>query len=123
VILNAAYSANSVAFLNVNSCPDAPGEYPLVDVYKTGAHSPAKAKISFLLDGVTQDPIEWIDGKPAPATLSQISIFDAVTVPIYAEKQNEIEFLPQAARRHSRSDCLLSGRIEPSYELEDTCLI
>jgi energy-coupling factor transporter ATP-binding protein EcfA2 len=70
-------------------------ETVLGDVYKTGTNTPAKATIGFLLDGVPQDAIEWIDGKPAPAALSQISIFDAATVPIYAEKQNEIEFLPQ----------------------------
>jgi hypothetical protein len=70
-------------------------EVVLGDVYKEGAYTAAKATIGYLLDDEPQDPIEWIDGQPAPAALSQISIFDAATVPIYAEKQNEIEFLPQ----------------------------
>jgi energy-coupling factor transporter ATP-binding protein EcfA2 len=64
----------------------------LGNVYK-GSTGPAKADVTYLL-GDKQLQFHWQDGKPVPPELSQISVFDASTVPLYADHQNEIEFLP-----------------------------
>lgn len=54
---------------------------------------PAKASITYLVDE-EQRVFDWEDGKSVPSELSRISVFDASTAPLYADRQNEIEFLP-----------------------------
>lgn len=61
-------------------------------VYKAPS-GPAMAKITFFL-GEEQRQFDWQDGKPAPPEFSRISVFDATTAPLYADRLNEIEFLP-----------------------------
>lgn len=64
----------------------------LGNVYKSSGR-PAEAEVSFLTDGKVTT-VRWKDGDPAPPLLSQISVFDASCAPLYADHQNEIEFLP-----------------------------
>ena len=64
----------------------------LGNVYK-GSSQPAEAEIVFLVSG-KPTTFHWKDGGSPPATLSQISVFDASCAPLYADHQNEIEFLP-----------------------------
>jgi energy-coupling factor transporter ATP-binding protein EcfA2 len=64
----------------------------LGNVYK-GSSYPAEAEIAFLAAG-KPTTFHWKDGDSPPATLSQISVFDASCAPLYADHQNEIQFLP-----------------------------
>lgn len=85
----------------------------LGNVYKKPTGS-AKAKITFLI-GEQQRVFDWEDGKPAPSELSRISVFDASTAPLYADRQNEIEFLPlglDVLPRLGRVCELLSERLQ-----------
>src|SRR5450755_3445519 len=65
----------------------------LGNVYATAASGPAAARIRFLT-GATEKTIDWTDGQPAPPELAQLSVFDALTAPLYANQQNKIDFLP-----------------------------
>lgn len=64
----------------------------LGNVYKKPS-GPAKATITYLV-GEQQHVFDWEDGKSTPSELSRISVFDASSAPLYADRQNEIEFLP-----------------------------
>lgn len=65
----------------------------LGDVYAASAPKPATATIAYKSGGSHQS-ITWQDGKPLPPELGRISVFDATTAPLYADRQNKIEFLP-----------------------------
>jgi energy-coupling factor transporter ATP-binding protein EcfA2 len=65
----------------------------LGDVYIAGTTAPASARIDYKTDGTPRISV-WIDGSNSPDELSLISVFDATTAPLYADKQNKIEFLP-----------------------------
>jgi energy-coupling factor transporter ATP-binding protein EcfA2 len=65
----------------------------LGNAYSKTPSGPASAKISYVC-GATTKEITWTDGQPSPSELSRISVFDAETAPLYADKQNKIEFLP-----------------------------
>jgi hypothetical protein len=63
------------------------------NVYGPKPLGPATATIAYRVG--TQDfSTQWKDGAPSPDELSHISVFDATTAPLYADKQNRIEFLP-----------------------------
>jgi energy-coupling factor transporter ATP-binding protein EcfA2 len=64
----------------------------LGNVYEVAA-KPAEAKITYMV-GSQQREFDWRDGKPAPPELSKISVFDAVSAPLYADHQNVIDVLP-----------------------------
>jgi len=64
----------------------------LGNVYKASGR-PAEAEITFLVAGEPAT-LRWTDGDAPPAPLSQISVFDASSAPLYADHQNELEFLP-----------------------------
>ncbi len=65
----------------------------LGNVYASGAPKAASATIAYKSGGLHQS-ITWQDGKPFPPELGRISVFDATTAPLYADRQNKIEFLP-----------------------------
>ena len=65
----------------------------LGNVYAARSGGPASAKIAYKSAGTTHNA-SWRDGSAAPYELSRISVFDATTVPLYADQQNKIEFLP-----------------------------
>jgi energy-coupling factor transporter ATP-binding protein EcfA2 len=65
----------------------------LGDVFSTAAAEPASATIGYKSGG-TQHAATWKDGTSAPSDLGRISVFDATTAPLYADRQNKIEFLP-----------------------------
>jgi energy-coupling factor transporter ATP-binding protein EcfA2 len=65
----------------------------LADVFAGGQSSPATATIAYELDGQVKGHY-WTDGEAPPGALSYISVFDSATAPLYADKQNRIEFLP-----------------------------
>ena len=68
-------------------------EEPLLgNVYK-GSSRPAEAEVSYTVAG-QKVILNWKDGNTSPAPLSQISVFDASSAPLYADRQNQIEFLP-----------------------------
>jgi hypothetical protein len=69
-------------------------ERVLGNVYGS-ATSPAEATIRFVAGTDPRQEHRWRDGEPAPLALSRISVFDAATAPLYADKQNEIEYLPR----------------------------
>jgi hypothetical protein len=65
----------------------------LGNVFATNSPGPAQATISYKV-GDELKVINWKDGDKTPAELSRISVFDSSTAPLYADKQNKIEFLP-----------------------------
>jgi hypothetical protein len=66
----------------------------LNNVYGAATKKPAQATIIFLSES-EKHVVAWTDGTPPPAELCRISVFDAATAPLYADRQNQIEFLPQ----------------------------
>lgn len=69
-------------------------ELILNDVYSKNADkAPAQAMVHYECDGMDKD-FAWYDGTACPEELSRISVFDAHSAPIYADKENEIAFLP-----------------------------
>jgi energy-coupling factor transporter ATP-binding protein EcfA2 len=67
-------------------------ELILGNVYST-SKQPAAAKVEYSVSGMTKS-VGWTDGSIAPSELSQISVFDANTAPLYADHQSAIEYLP-----------------------------
>ena len=65
----------------------------LGDVYAATPSAPASAQIDYKSAGAPQ-VFAWTHGASSPDALSQISVFDATTAPLYADQQNKIEFLP-----------------------------
>lgn len=57
--------------------------------------NPAEATARFNIAGDDIIPFRWKEGDTPPEQLSRISVFDAKTVPIYADKTNRVEFLPR----------------------------
>jgi hypothetical protein len=66
---------------------------PLLGNAYKGSNQAAEADVAFLVSG-SEETLHWIDGNAIPAALSQISVFDSSNAPLYADQQNEIEFLP-----------------------------
>lgn len=64
------------------------------NIYEAEKHPPAEAVLRFTEKGGKPQPFSWCDGGRVPVQMSLISVFDAKTIPIYANQQNEIEFLP-----------------------------
>lgn len=63
------------------------------NVYEAAKHSPAEATLMLTEEGGEPQPFSWCDGS-MQERMSSISVFDGKTIPIYANQQNEIEFLP-----------------------------
>jgi energy-coupling factor transporter ATP-binding protein EcfA2 len=66
----------------------------LGDVFEPTEQPPAQVTVAFQSDSNVRT-VPWQDGTPPPRELSRISIFDAATVPLYADRLNQIEFLPR----------------------------
>ena len=58
---------------------------------------PAEVTVRFRVRG-TDAPkkVRWLDGEVPPPELGRFSVFDTRTVPIYADKENRLEFLPHS---------------------------
>ena len=69
-------------------------ESVLGNVYATVPPPPAQAKLSYSVGGEPKEHL-WTDGITGPKELSRLTVFDAQTAPIYVDKQNQIEFLPE----------------------------
>src|ERR1035437_5968835 len=69
-------------------------ERVLGDVYAAVPPPPAQAKLSYSVGGEAKEHF-WVDGTPGPRELSRLTVFDALTAPIYVDRQNQIEFLPE----------------------------
>ena len=69
-------------------------ERVLGDVYATSPQVPTQATLCYSVGGDAKDHL-WEDGNPPPKELSRLTVFDAQTAPIYVDKQNQIEFLPE----------------------------
>lgn len=65
------------------------------NVFEANAHPPAEATVGFTEENAPLQTVSWCDGAGVPDSMSLISVFDSRTVPIYANQQNEIEFLPE----------------------------
>ncbi len=63
------------------------------NVYNPKSLGPAAATVTYRV-GTSDLSIQWKDGIASPDELAYISVFDATTAPLYADKQNKIEFLP-----------------------------
>jgi len=69
-------------------------EKVLGDVYASSAPPPAQAKLTYSVGGESREYL-WTEGAPSPKELSRLTLFDANAAPIYVDKQNQIEFLPE----------------------------
>lgn len=56
---------------------------------------PAEVTVRYSVDGEINEVV-WRDGDTAPEELSLFSVFDTKTIPIYADKENKLEFLPHS---------------------------
>lgn len=65
----------------------------LGNVYGKNPGGPATATVAYRM-GTADHTLHWKDGTACPNELAYISVFDATTAPLYADKQNKIEFLP-----------------------------
>jgi hypothetical protein len=65
----------------------------LGNVYGSRPGGPATASVSYRV-GKADHILQWKDGVASPDELAYISVFDASTAPLYADRQNKIEFLP-----------------------------
>ena len=65
----------------------------LGNVYGSRPGGPATATVAYRV-GNEDHILQWKDGIASPDELAYISVFDASTAPLYADKQNKIEFLP-----------------------------
>ncbi|MGC4001298.1 MAG: AAA family ATPase [Anaeromyxobacter sp.] len=85
----------------------------LSDVYAAAPQGPAEATIKFTVDGAVREH-RWRDGEVSPSALSRITVFDAATAPLYADRQNEIEYLPNGLDippRLGKACEVLAGRL------------
>lgn len=65
------------------------------DVFAADEHPAAEAIIRYTHGPGEPQPVHWHDGDTPPDELSRLSVFDARTVPLYANEEGQIEFLPQ----------------------------
>jgi hypothetical protein len=65
----------------------------LGNVYGSRSGGPATATVAYRV-GKADRILQWKDGIASPDELAYISVFDASTAPLYADRQNKIEFLP-----------------------------
>ena len=63
------------------------------NVYGPKPLGPATAAVAYSVEA-KDFSVQWKDGTTSPDELAYISVFDATTAPLYADKQNKIEFLP-----------------------------
>jgi hypothetical protein len=94
----------------------------LGNVFKEGAKLPAEATIRYQVGAGQPEEHRWTDGVPAPDALSRISVFDAATAPLYADKQSEIEYLPEGLDvlpRLAKACDQLTGRLNEELALLD----
>lgn len=66
----------------------------LGNAFETTSPEPAAAVVRFTVGTREVEETRWRSGDIAPENLSRISVFDTKTVPIYADRENKIEFLP-----------------------------
>jgi energy-coupling factor transporter ATP-binding protein EcfA2 len=68
-------------------------EYIRGDAF-TNQASRAEASVRFTVGEGEPVLVRWTDGQAPPPALARISVFDARTVPLYADHQNRVQFLP-----------------------------
>ena len=66
----------------------------LSDVFATVGGFRPRAEVRFTIGGGAVQSAIWQEGDDPPADLSRLSVFDARSIPIYADQHNEMEFLP-----------------------------
>jgi hypothetical protein len=71
-------------------------ESVLGNAFEGGPQRPAQAVVRFTAGAGGPLRFSWTDGGPTPAELSRISVFDSKAVPIYADKENRLDFLPHS---------------------------
>jgi len=84
---------------------------------------PAEVTVRFSVGQEQPSEIRWHDGELPPRELGQFSVFDTKTVPIYANKANELEFLPQGLDILPKLGTLcqsLGGRIDAEIRTLET---
>lgn len=71
-------------------------EVVLKDAFADGPRPPATLSVRFRAGAADTDITEreWQAGSPGPRELSRVSVFDSRTAPLYADKEDRIEFLP-----------------------------
>ena len=67
----------------------------LGNAFRSKPDESPKAMVRFKIEDDKIIPFNWEEGAIPPEALSRISVFDAKTVPIYADKKNRVEFLPR----------------------------
>jgi hypothetical protein len=69
------------------------GERILPNANKALGSTPAEADFEILVNGAAKDR-HWIDGKPAPAELSSIAIFDTRCARAYLDSEDDFSYIP-----------------------------
>lgn len=71
-------------------------EQILGNAFESEETPPAEVTVRFSVGNDAPKEIRWLDGEEPPSELSRFSVFDTRTVPIYADKENKLEFLPHS---------------------------
>lgn len=66
----------------------------LGNAFEATSPEPAATIVRFTAGTGEVEEIHWRNGDVTPESLSRISAFDTKTIPIYADRENKIEFLP-----------------------------
>lgn len=70
------------------------GDAILPNVLKESSDGPARAKITFSVDGIEQPPETWVDGQASADPLTYISFFDSACASAHVRGRNDIAFTP-----------------------------
>ena len=73
---------------------DRSDEVVLQNAYKPDTKAKPSLKVTFKIGDSSIDELEWDAGQAPPEALSRITIFDSRLAPLYADRQDKIEFLP-----------------------------
>jgi len=71
-------------------------EQLLGNAFESEQTPPAEVTVGFSVGNDTPKKVLWLDGEAPPRELGRFSVFDTKTVPIYADKENKLEFLPHS---------------------------
>jgi energy-coupling factor transporter ATP-binding protein EcfA2 len=90
-------------------------EQILGNAFESEETPPAEVTVRFSVGNDSPKEIRWFDGEEPPPELGRFSVFDTRTVPIYADKENKLEFLPHSLDILPKLGALcqsLAGRVD-----------
>ncbi|MBO9170026.1 AAA family ATPase [Rhizobium sp. L245/93] len=101
----------------------------LENAYATGTRGRPTLTVQFQVGAEEPKRQDWESGSPPPEALSRITVFDSRLAPLYADKQDKIEFLPagldvlpRVVKACEDLSARLAAEIEPLRKVVTTAL-